>query len=410
MTRHPGAGRHRRRALAVVAALATVFVAACGSSSKSGSTTAAAAGATTTKAATGTTAAATGTTVAAATGTTTAASTDGVDRAKAKSLVDAALQRPTSIGLKTPVAKAIPTGKKLYFVSCGVEVCELEFNVIKQATDILGWTATKLSTDGSPQQIQNAWDQIVREKPDAVLYTATPRSQIEKQMVAAAANGTAIAGCCVTDPLSKELIYAISTPTQTGNLGPIMAAWVVNDSKSGKPGSLYLNLPDFPILSSLQTEYQKAFGQMCTGCTNDKIDFGLADLAKAGDQVVSYLRAHTNVKYVVTSTDSAFTGLNASLKAAGLNDIKIFGEGPAPANVKEIQTGDRAGTMAFGAYELLFGMVDATARKLAGDTVQPAFDPPNWILTKDNIPAQGSTDLFPILTNVIDIYKKLWNK
>jgi ABC-type sugar transport system substrate-binding protein len=391
MVNQSGARRRSRRTLAVLAVLGTFAVAACGSSSGSGSVTTKAGSTATTKAG-------------------AAASADGVDRAKAKSLVDSATARPTKIGLTTPVGKPIPTGKKLYFVSCGVEVCELEFNVIKKATDILGWSATKLSTDGSPQQIQNAWDQIVREKPDAVLYTATPRSQIEAQMVAATANGTAIAGCCITDPLSKEIIYAISTPEQTGNLGPVIAGWVVNDSATAKPGVLYLNLPDFPILSSLETEFTKTFKELCATCKSGKIDFGLADLAKAGDQVVSYLRANTDTKYVVLSTDSAFAGLNATLKAAGLNDIRIFGEGPSPANIKEIQTGEQAGTMAFGAYELLFGMVDAVARKITGVEVLKAFDPPNWILTKSNIPAEGATDLFPLIPDIQDQFKKLWGK
>ena len=405
MAKQSRARRGPRRALAVMATIGVLVVAACGSSTKTNSSTATtkAAGTATTKAGgTATSAAAT------AGATTVAAGGDG--KAKAKALVDQYSKRPTSIGLKTPVGKAIPAGKKLYFVSCGVEICELEFDVVKQATDILGWTATKLSTDGSPQQIQNAWDQIVREKPDAVLYTGTPRSQVEKQMVAATANGTAIAGCCVTDPVSKELIYTISTPKQTGNLGPVMAAWVVNDSKDAKPGSIYLNLPDFPILSSLETEYMKTYAELCPGCINDKIDFGLADLGKAGDQVVSYLRAHPTVKYVVESTDGGFTGLNGALKAAGLNDIRIFGEGPAPVNIKEMQTGDRAGSMVFAAYELLFSMVDATARKIAGADVLAAFDPPNWILTKDNVPAEGASKLFPVVPDIVDQFKKLWGK
>lgn len=388
------ARRRTRRSLAILAVVGSFAVAACGSSSGGDSS-----GAATTKAG--------------ETATTTAggaASADGINRAKAKELVDSAASRPTKVPFDKPVGKPIPTGKKLYFVSCGVEVCEREFDVIKQATDILGWTATKLSTDGSPQQVQNAWDQIVREKPDAVLYTATPRSQIEAQMVAATANGTAIAGCCITDPVSKEIIYAISTPEQTGNLGPVMAGWVVNDAKDTKPGSLYINLPDFPILSTLETEYMKTFGELCPGCKNEKLDFGLADLAKLGDQVVSFLRANPDVKYVVASTDGVVTGLGATLKAAGLTDIKIFGEGPSPADVKEIQTGERAGSMAFGAYELLFGMVDAVARKIAGVPVEPAFTPPNWILTKDNIPPEGTTDLFKVVPDVVEHFKALWGK
>src|SRR6478735_7914492 len=85
---------------------------------------------------------------------TTAASGGAASSSDPKAVVDKYLQRPTSIDLKTPVGKPIPTGLKLYFISCGVEACAAEADIIKQATDILGWTFTKISTDGSPQQIQ----------------------------------------------------------------------------------------------------------------------------------------------------------------------------------------------------------------------------------------------------------------
>ena len=93
-------------------------------------------------------------------------------------------------------------------------MCEAEADIVKEATDILGWEVTKLSTDGSPQQVQNAWEQVVREKPDGVMYTGTPRSQIEQYITQAAANGTAIAACCITDKPENGIIWTTSTPSR----------------------------------------------------------------------------------------------------------------------------------------------------------------------------------------------------
>ena len=81
---------------------------------------------------------------------------------------------------------------------------------------------------------------------------------------------------------------------------------------------------------------------------------------------MSFLRSHPDTKYVITSTDSPFAGLPAALKAAGLNDVKIFGEGPSTANLANIASGDQAGGMAFAFYEIMSGVVDAIARKVAG--------------------------------------------
>jgi ribose transport system substrate-binding protein len=375
-----------------------LVAAACGSDNKSSSSSA-------------TTAAGAAATTAAAGAATTAAGGGAANSSDPKAVVDKYLQRPTSIDLKTPVGKPVPTGLKLYFISCGVEFCAAEADVIKQAADILGWSFTPLITDGTPQQVQNAWEQIVREKPDGVIYTATPRSQIDQYITQAAANGTAVAACCITEPATNGIIWTTSTPEQTGDLATPMAAWVVNDAKqagNNKPGALYVNLPDYPILSALATGFEKQFKSFCPDCPYQKLDVGLADIQKAPDNIVSALRSNPNLKYVVQSTDSAFTGLPAALKAAGLNDVKIFGEGPAPTNLTNIANGDQAGSMAFAIYEILFGAVDAIARKKAGAEVQPGFAPPNWILVKSNLPS--TTDYFPVVADIENQFKTLWGK
>jgi ribose transport system substrate-binding protein len=283
--------------------------------------------------------------------------------------------------------------------------------MLKQAADILGWSFTKLSTDGSPQQVQNAWQQVVREKPDGVVYTATPRSQIEQQITQAAANGTAIAACCITEPATNGILWTTSTPAQATDLGKIMGAWVINDAAqagNSKPGAVYVNLPDFPILNAGAAGVKQAFTDWCQGCAYDELDVGLADLQSMPDKVVSFLRSHPTTKYVIQSTDSVFLGLPAALKAAGLNDITLFGEGPSIANLKNIASGVQKATMAFAFYEIMFGAVDAIARHIAGVPVVSDFNPPNWILTKDNLPS--TTEYFPLIANVIDQYKQLWGK
>jgi ribose transport system substrate-binding protein len=390
-----------------------LVAAACGSDNKSSSSsvTTAAAAATTAAGGAATTAAGGAATTAASGGATTTGGGGAAGSSDPKAVVDKYVQRPTSIDLKTPVGKPIPTGLKLYFISCGVESCAVEADILKQAADILGWSFTPLITDGTPQQTQNAWEQVVREKPDGVVYTATPRSQIEQYITQASANGTAIASCCITDEPTNGIIWTTSTPAQLGDLATPMAAWVVNDAnKAGnkKPGALYVDLPDYPILTSLGTAFEKQFKAMCSGCTLQKLPVGLADIQKAPDNIVSTLRSNPDIKYVVQSVDSAFTGLPAALKAAGLNDVKIFGEGPSTANLANIASGAQAGTMPFAYYEIMFGAVDAIARKKAGAEVQPGFAPPNWIVVKENLPS--STQLFPVVPDTVNQFKQLWGK
>ena len=99
---------------------------------------------------------------------------------------------------------------------------------------------------------------------------------------------------------------------------------------------------------------KKTYNELCPGCEYNQLDIGLANLNGAPDQVVSFLRAHPDTKYIIQSTDSVFLGVPVALKAAGLNDIKIFGEGPTTAVQANIASGVQAGTMAFAFYEIMF--------------------------------------------------------
>jgi hypothetical protein len=200
-----------------------------------------------------------------------------------------------------------------------------------------------------------------------------------------------------------------STPDQTGELGEVMAAWVVADAADQDVDAnvLYLDLPDFAILTKLGEQFKEHFEELCPGCGYDKIDIGLSDLGTASDRVVSYLRAHPDVKHVVMSVDSVFS-LPSAFEAAGLKDIRLFGEGPGFTNAADIVAGKQAASMAFPAYEILFAMVDAVARHYAGVPIVPDFVPPSWIVTKDGI--DDASTLFPVVPDTVEQFTKLWGK
>ena len=96
---------------------------------------------------------------------------------------------PTTIGLARPIGKPVPTGKKIAFISCGVQACEIQGNIIKQGAADLGWTASTISTDGSPEQLQNAFETALRQGADAVILNAVNRAAVAKQIAEAKQQG-----------------------------------------------------------------------------------------------------------------------------------------------------------------------------------------------------------------------------
>jgi ribose transport system substrate-binding protein len=316
--------------------------------------------------------------------------------------------RPTTIPVTTPVGATVPKGKTVYFISCGTPECAQEAAIVKQGTDALGWTLKTINTDGTPETEKSAFDQAARAKPAGVLYTAIDQSVFQSDIAAIHAGGGILSACCITDPISSTGIdYGVEIPTQTGFVGKLQAAFVAADANGGSGDSVFVNIPAIPILTFAETNYKQAMPGFCSACTVDTLDIPITALGKdVPSRIVSYLRAHTSVKYVAMSTDSLAIGLPAALKAAGLSDIKIVGQGATATNLQYLHSGQQAVSVAFPFYESMMMMLDAVVRHTAGAAIVPSATPPQWLLTPQNAPT--SDNIFPIVTDVVAQFEKLW--
>jgi ribose transport system substrate-binding protein len=380
--------RHTGVLLAVVA---TLSLAACSSSSSSGSSTS------------GT--ASSGSSSSSSSGLSSA---DQAGLAKAEALVASQTQRPTTITDTTKVTKPIPKGLTIDFIPCGSPECTLEGNIVKQAAAAVGWNTVILSNDGTPQGDKAAFTQAVRNKAAAILYTAIPASTFSSLLPQLKANGTFISTCCVTDAVGPTtgIGYAIDIPAQVGPVGGSQAAWVAANSKD-TADSVFVNIPAFVILASQATDYKSGMATYCPTCKVDQMDVALANLSTAPSTIVSYLRAHPSVNYVIASTDAITIGLPAAIKAAGLNNVKIVGQGATPTNIQYLHSGQEAADVAFPYYEVMYAMVNAAIQDKAGMTVAPSVAPPAWLLTPQNAP-NTTAQVFPVVSTYQSQYQALW--
>ena len=69
-----------------------------------------------------------------------AAQGGGPGVAEAQTIAEKVTTRPTTLGFMKAIGKDVPTGKKVAFISCGVEACEIQGDIIKQGAADLGWT------------------------------------------------------------------------------------------------------------------------------------------------------------------------------------------------------------------------------------------------------------------------------
>jgi ABC-type sugar transport system substrate-binding protein len=335
----------------------------------------------------------------------------GASVAEAQTLTKQATTRPTSIGLTKPIGKPVPTGKKVVFISCGVEACEIQGNIIKQGAADLGWTAETIGTDGSPEQLQNAFKTALRQGADGVIINAVNRASVAKQIEQAKKQGVAFVTSASVDEPGDGILANIADKRNSGNIGEHLAAQIVADS-DGKANTLFVNISAFQILKALGDQFSSSYKKYCPDCKYDALDIPVTSLGKdAPDRIVSYLRSHPQVNYVVLSVSNALgAGLPAALRAAGLADkVKIVGQSGDSQTFQDLQAKNINSVAAYDYYTVDYLMLDALARHFAGAPPQPA-NPPLWLVTPENMPAEATKGLFPVVPTYRDEFKKLWGK
>jgi ribose transport system substrate-binding protein len=388
-----GARRAARKPVAALAVVAAVLVAVGCSSNSSSSSSAASSGSAAS---------------ASSSGGGSLSSADQAGLAKAEAFLAKAETRPTQITNTVKITSPIPKGKTVDFITCGATPeCTQEGQLVKDADDLLGWNTVILNNNGSSAQWKSDFDQVVRTKPAAVLFTGIPAALYASDAAALKANGTFVSTCCVTDGAgpSTGIGYAIDTPDQVGPIGGAQAALVAADSKD-TADSLIVSLPDLPILDNGVMDYKAGMATYCPTCKVSELDIALANIANASTTIVAYVRSHPNIKYVVAATDGLTTGLPAALKAASLSDVQIVGQGATATNLQYMHSGEQAGDVAFPYYEVMWAMVNAVAQHEAGMAVTPSVAPPLWVLTPSNAPNTSQT--FPLVVDYEAQFKALW--
>ena len=349
--------------------------------------------------------------LASACGSSDASSSSSVDEAglkAAEATVAKASVRPTTIPVTEPVGKPIPKGKKITFVSCGVEACAMQGPILAAGAKSLGWTVDQVATDGSAEKVQGAIDAAIRNGSDAVILNAADPDAYAKQIADAKKAGVQFVTCCSLATTEDGVLYNTATDKQNGPIGDYLAAEVVADSK-GKANALYVNISAFEILKQVGASFDEGVKKYCSSCSVDNLDIPLTSLGKdAPDRIISYLRSHPKVNYVALSvTDALGAGLPAALKAAGLGDkVKIVGQGGGTQNFTDMKAGSIDALVPGDLFSYDYLMLDALARHWAGVPLNDA-GPPYWLVKKDTVPSDTSKS-FPVIENYAEQYEKLW--
>jgi ABC-type sugar transport system substrate-binding protein len=337
-----------------------------------------------------------------------AAACNGKSATSISNFVKAAEKEPKKLLYAKSINKKIPTGLTIDTITSGTPNDQVYISFYKQAAKALGWHLDVLSTDGTAQQLQNAWEQILRQKPAGVMIEPIlPYSDFSTYVNQAKAQGTVTAAA--TGTLYPGLIYIAPAAQTDALIGKADAYWVannINTTGQTNAGSVFLDVPEIPEFATEYNAYQSTLKSLCPGINAGTLNVSVASLQQAPTQTISYLRANPNTKYVMYATDGFFVGLAQAIKSAGLT-VDTVGDAPTSANVTDIQSGVQTASIANDYGQQALSLVDSIVRHVAKVRVPAPSVYPSWIITQKNV---GQYKNLSVVPNPIKDYKILWGK
>ena len=353
------------------------------------------------------------------------------DIASAKALVERFSEPVETVGVVEPTSATPEPGKRIVFLECPVPTCKVFGDGIQQATELLDWELTRLTYQFTPEGQQSAFQQAVELGPDAILSSGQTPSATVQQRQAAAESGipffdnsavyesdpTTATGTVDEDPAPPTLLLEPASFVAFQN-GTLPAAWAIAQT-DGNVHSIFVNVPDIPIIVPPQVSYEAALDTACPDtCSNIVIAATVDEIGTTiPSKVVSTLQEHPDTNYVVFTSGDFSLGVAAAVEAAGFDDVKLIGATPIQANIESMRAGQRDEAWA-GVSNTIIGwrLVDGAVRYFNGEQFAPvAFSPDDtspaaWpvprIYTSETAPESSD---FVEPAGYVDIFSELWN-
>lgn len=343
-----------------------------------------------------------------------AATTDTSERdalvAAAQAVLDEGSERPTQIPVTVPITKPIPSDKTIGFVNCGADVCIELGKALTEANNVLGWETKVINTDGSVEEIANAWKQLADDPEiDGVYGSGYPKEIFAGSLAKLEERGAPVVECCTMDAPGDGITIMQGQSKDYAPLTTLWAAAVTVDSNADGD-VLYITNPGFSTQADMTKFFKADLASMCPDCSIEDLEIPLTSIgADSSNRIVSTLRSNSDIKYVVIAYGGVTVGLPAALKAASLNDVKILDQSATLQGYQYIATGQQLATVVYPYRDSMWQAADAFARVFAGEAVDPSNQPPQfWHVHEGNLPS--TSEYFQTVDDYKAQYTALWGK
>jgi len=320
-------------------------------------------------------------------------------------------ERPESVGIKTPVGKPIPTGKTIDFIQCGVPACKTEGEIFEAAASVLGWKIKSINAGTTPEEIKAAYDQAIKDKPDAVLGSGYPRALFDPEIAELKALNIPVVEFFVEEKAGNGITAVLGGIGTSEIQGKMMADYILAHSTNESMEIGAVNAQGFETVTGTIETVEKTVEEECPGCSVKVLEAPLTSIGKDLPQrVASFLTANPGIEWTTVGYNDMVTGLPTALKGAGVENAKLTtvnintSIAPYLANGEYLQ-----GTMGTSFPEVYWRGMDLLARLFAGVPYKEDEDDstlPYWTITKESLPT--TEEEFPVVENYEEQFKELW--
>lgn len=320
-------------------------------------------------------------------------------------------QRPTSIGITTPLKKLPPKGDQVAMPSATSATWLTYINRIKEAFGLLGFKINVYSFQQNQDSIRSALSSAVSDKPVGVVLNNLPLEFRRPETQKWVSEGLPILANGSTDKNEKNLVNYIDGDIVGENTQQAVD-WMVASAK-GKPVNLvYFTDNTLPCCKDQAPYVEKRLKEYCpTKCKFHKMEIQLADVGtKLPGQIVSYLQANPDYNYGLFILGDHAVGLPAALKGSGLaGKFKFCTTSGTEANYQYIEDGQQACDVSYDDAGAAYMGADLFARALTGQSIaeNQKWRQDTQIITKDNI-FWPIDQPYPGAANRVEMWKKLW--
>lgn len=322
-------------------------------------------------------------------------------------------QRPTSIGITTPVGKTIPKGKVIDFIECGVPACVVEGNILENATNLLGWKLVRINAGTSPQQIADAYQQAITNKPDAVIGSGFARALFEPELTTLASMKIPVLEAFVGDSTGNGLTGVVGGPVNNSLQGQEVADYILANSTS-QSATIGAVVPSgFPNMIQEDASFTSTIKQGCPSCSVKLLTVPVTSIGTdLTTRISTFLTANPGIQWLWDGYDDMVTGLPTALRGAGISGVKVATISMNGTVAADIGQNDYVTTAIGTSFpEVYWREIDLLARDFAGQSYSVDLNDatlPFWTITSSDLPSDASSETFANVVNYEQQFKQLW--